>query len=433
MSTPRERFDAAPKTTAADAWRFTALLALLSAGIFTSCASPDADAAGQPAKTSATRPGAATAAAKSTSPTTPSTTASTSSAKSTSPAPTRPAPARPASTTPVNLNTTFASWGLVRQTQAPAGTALWRKPSVNASVELRRDKAFAVINGTRVWFGTPFTQVGRNWQVSRADFDNTLLPVLAPVSTLAAARPKPPPVRHVFLDPGHGGKDVGCENEALRLNEKTLVLDVARRVKHLLERRGLKVTLSRTTDTFVDLSKRAELAKRAGADVFVSIHFNAQGAGAAATGIETYTLAPQGQNSTNAPKGSTSAAALAAREPGHAHSAANIILGHQLQSALTAKTSAADRGVRRGRLAVLRLAPCPAVLVECGFLPNAVDGAKIKQAVHREKIAQGIAEGILRYKALVTPTPAPATAPLPATPAKPAAAPAKPAPPPRRR
>jgi N-acetylmuramoyl-L-alanine amidase len=316
-----------------------------------------------------------------------------------------PAPAQPvASATAgqrVNLNATLARWGLVRDPVAPAGTAIWRKTNIGVKVEFRGNKADAILNGTHVWLGSPVSEVGGIYRMSRADFDNTLLPVLAPVSALAAQPAKP--LRHVFLDPGHGGDDTGCDNKALGLQEKALTLDVARRVKFILERRGLKVTLSRTRDVFVALPDRPALAKKVGADIFVSIHFNSQGvSGNSVSGIETFVLAPQGQHSTNVGKGSISAATLNARDPGHANNVLNTILGYQVQAALAAKIKTGDRGLRRARmLAVLRRATCPAVLIECGFVTNPSEAGKIKLPAHREKIAQGIADGIFRYQKLV--------------------------------
>jgi N-acetylmuramoyl-L-alanine amidase len=296
----------------------------------------------------------------------------------------------------VNLNVTLAQWGLTRDLTAPVGTAIWRKAEIGVKVEFRRDKSDAVLNGSHVWLGSPVSEAGGIYRISRSDFDNTLLPILAPMSALANRAPKP--VRHVFLDPGHGGDDTGCENKALGLQEKALSLDVARRVKFILERRGLKVTLSRTKDVAVALAERPALAKKSGADIFVSIHFNSQGeTGTSVSGVETYVLAPLGQRSTN----DAGARGLNTAYVGHVNTVWNTVLGYQLHSALSAKLKTGDRGLRRSRLAVVHRASCPAVLVECGFLPNPVEGAKIKLPAYREKIAQGIADGIFRYQKLM--------------------------------
>ncbi|MDR2845248.1 MAG: N-acetylmuramoyl-L-alanine amidase, partial [Puniceicoccales bacterium] len=319
------------------------------------------------------------------------------------PAPVAAAPAPSAALSQrVSLNSTFAQWGFTRDPKAPAGTAIWRKPAINVKVEFRRDKAEVVLNGTHVWLGAPVSEIGNTYSISRADYDNTLLPVLAPVSALGKQAPKR--VRHVFLDPGHGGDDIGriSPGTAPLPNEKSLNLDVAFRVKYILERRGVKVTLSRTRDVKMELGDRPALAKKVGADIFVSIHFNSQGeTGNNVSGIETYVLAPQGQYSTNVAKGSITRTTLNSSDPGHANNVRNTILGYQLQAALASKIGSGDRGLRRGRLAVLRRATCPAVLIECGFLTNPAEAARIKLPAHREKIAQAIADGIFRYQKLM--------------------------------
>ncbi|MDR0535847.1 MAG: N-acetylmuramoyl-L-alanine amidase [Puniceicoccales bacterium] len=302
----------------------------------------------------------------------------------------------------VDLGATFARWGFTLLPQPTPETAAWKNQALGLKIEVRRDKSFILVNGTRIWLASPISAGGHRWQIARVDFDNALLPILAPVATL---RNSGIPIRrpaHVFLDPGHGGIDIGCENPRLRLREKELTLDVANRVKHLLERRGFRVTLSRARDVEVALAARPAAARRAGADLFVSIHFNSAGSpGSQVVGIETFTLPPRGQFSTHSTRNASDQATLHTPYPGHAFTHWNTILAYKIQNALAAAANAtgpANRGVKRARLAVLRPAMMPAVLVECGFVPSNLEGPKIATPAHREKLARGIAEGIIDYQ-----------------------------------
>ena len=150
--------------------------------------------------------------------------------------------------------------------------------------------------------------------------------------------------------------------------------------------------MTRERDEFLKLEERAALAAWVKADLMVSIHLNSA-ENRDARGIETFVLAGEGQ-------ASTYGGSRRAHAPGNKHNAGNSALGFQLQRALVEKTAAYDRGLRRARFIVLRNAPCPAALVECGFLSNPDEEALIMQGEYRDRIARGIANGILRYVTL---------------------------------
>jgi N-acetylmuramoyl-L-alanine amidase len=321
-----------------------------------------------------------------------------------------PVPLFPQAASNINLNATLQQWSFEREPSRSTNPARWK--SQWNRIEVERDKSFFTLNGSRVWLGAPVSENNGTYLLRRADLDNTLVPLLYPRSTPAAPVAR---VRHVLLDPGHGGKDTGGRNPRLGIDEKTVSFDVARRVKFILEKQGFQVTLTRTQDTFVELSDRVAMAKKIRADLFVCIHFNTAADASSANGIETYVLTPQGQHSTNdAASHSASAAQVRAREIGHQYGPWNTLLGYQVHTSLTRKLGADDRGLRRARFHVLRDAACPAVLVECGFLSNAAESARISTGAHREKIAQGIADGILRYRQITDQLTAPApTAPTP--------------------
>src|SRR5690606_15538234 len=128
----------------------------------------------------------------------------------------------------------------------------------------------------------------RQLHIPEIDYQNTLKPLFFPQQF----EPKRKLYR-IVIDPGHGGKDSGALNNSLKLKEKYLALDLANRVKSRLEKLGYKVSLTRTDDTFIGLSERAAIANRAGADLFLSLHFNAVDA-ASVDGIETFIMTPVG-------------------------------------------------------------------------------------------------------------------------------------------
>jgi N-acetylmuramoyl-L-alanine amidase len=173
---------------------------------------------------------------------------------------------------------------------------------------------------------------------------------------------------------------------------------LAYELKDQLTRAGFKVTLTRSGDTYVDLPVRPALARKASADLFLSLHFNAtDGARAEARGTEIYCLTPAGGSSTAA--GGTGSVARPAT--GNRHDAKNMLLAYQMQKALLRTLGTEDRGVRRGRLAVLRDATMPAVLIEAGFMSHPVEGKKILDAAYRREIAKAIVEGVRAYQRVV--------------------------------
>ena len=172
----------------------------------------------------------------------------------------------------------------------------------------------------------------------------------------------------VVIDPGHGGYDRGGMPGQI-IPEKPYTLDTARRLARILKGDGIKVVLTRTDDYYVSLPARTSTANAyAGYNsVFVSIHFNA-GRRLGAYGIETYY-----NNS-------------------RAYRLAALIHPRVIQA-----LGSIDRGIRHRGYFVLRRNRLPAVLVECGFLTNPVEAARILTPGGRENLAEAIAAGIERY------------------------------------
>jgi N-acetylmuramoyl-L-alanine amidase len=207
-------------------------------------------------------------------------------------------------------------------------------------------------------------------------------------------------IRTICLDPGHGGKDTG--NRVGWHYEKVYTLALAAELRDQLRKAGFNVILTRTKDAYVELPDRPALANQRGADLFVSLHFNATEAGRGeVAGPETYCITPVGASSTNARgEGSDHGPTPANREEDE-----SLLLAYQIQKSLVGNLDADDRGVRRARFAVLRDVRMPAVLIEGGYMTNPHEGKQIYTAAYRHQLARAIVKGILAYQKLTLPPP----------------------------
>ena len=255
------------------------------------------------------------------------------------------------------------------------------------TINLEGDSRRMTFNGIAVWLNGPVSRRWGSWHILQADVDRTLLPLFNPNGALAAED-----FRIVTLDPGHGGSDQGaCSRSGLV--EKKLTLDLAKKVRAILLRYRIDARLTRNADRQLELEDRTALANGWKSSVFVSLHFNSAG-NTDPSGIETHILPPAGYPSTaNNSLGVYDQVSYAANR----HDRANIILGYTLQKSLLRHAGGEDRGVRRSRFVVLKSSASPACLVECGFLSNRSEAGDIATAAHMDKLARGIAEGILSY------------------------------------
>lgn len=289
-----------------------------------------------------------------------------------------------------NLQTFGRRFGLTfRWTEAGKRARLesrWTK------ITLEKDDRAIRVNGLRVYLGDPIVEYHRQLFVSRLDDAKLLTPILAP------QRGDPTPrLKIIAIDPGHGGVDHGTTNRRLHLEEKSLTLDVARRVKSLLEADHYRVVMTRQSDRYVGLERRAELANRAGADLFVSIHFNAAPGsdGARVHGVETYTMTPRHQVSTQPEKDRDM---IDETYAGNRNDFWNALLGYQMHRELVDHLKTGDRGFKHRRLAVLRGIKCPGVLVEPGYLSNLAEAERLRTARFRQRVAEAVVAGIRAYR-----------------------------------
>src|SRR6266702_1023109 len=150
----------------------------------------------------------------------------------------------------------------------------------------------AMINGARSWLCFPLLEQDGKFLVSRTDVAKTIEPLVRPHRV-----PNVGKVQTVVLDPGHGGYDKG---QVSRYGcEKDFALDVARKVRPLLQSKGLRVIMTREGDYFVPLEVRAHIANAARNSIFISIHFIATNDDPNATGFEIFSFTPRGAPSTS--------------------------------------------------------------------------------------------------------------------------------------
>lgn len=172
--------------------------------------------------------------------------------------------------------------------------------------------------------------------------------------------------RTVVIDPGHGGKDRGGSYG--KVYEKHLALDTALRVDYLLRKKGYRTRLTRKSDVFIKLTTRSAIGNRYSNSIFVSIHYNYTYK-KHVKGLETFYYTSRSKP-----------------------------LATYIQSGMLRKYRATNRGVKYARYSVLRHAKNPAALVECGFVSNYSERSRCKSGSYRQKMAEGIVDGIVRYQ-----------------------------------
>ena len=258
-----------------------------------------------------------------------------------------------------------------------------------ARLEFELHQRDFLLNDIKVFMGHPVAKNGSGLYISSRDYNLTLRALLTP-----QVFPDVPKLYRIVIDPGHGGKDTGTRNQGLGLKEKTFVLDTSNRLAKILQKHGYFVILTRSSDRFVPLRERAEKANQFRADLFISVHFNAVKK-SHVSGVETYAMPLVDQPPTARGK-------LDSRDrteyPGNSNDPWNTLLGYYVQKSLVNELGTVDRGLKRERYEVLKYIQCPGILTEAGFLTNPSEARKIRSPAYRQKIAQGIADGILLYQ-----------------------------------
>lgn len=255
-----------------------------------------------------------------------------------------------------------------------------------------------LMNGVKFVFTHQVTTIGDKAYVSRMDLAKLIDPVLRPNFIDNAGD-----FRTVILDPGHGGKDPGAVNS---LGTEALYnLKVSGRAKSLLEARGFRVVMTRTTDRFLSLQERVELANAVRENaVFISVHFNS--GGREARGIETFTLSPTGVSH----YGRGLVASDLQSRAGNQHDSANIALATSVHGSALRRLQkhTFDRGIKRARFSVLSGVRHPAILLEGGFMSHPYEARLINDNDYQNAVAQSIVDAVIKYRFAVSKKPAPA-------------------------
>ena len=271
----------------------------------------------------------------------------------------------------------------------PDGRKL-KTENANGSLEFTLDSREIFINGARNWLCFPVIQKDGQFLVSRMDLSKTIEPQMRPHMLMGIRK-----LETVVLDPGHGGYDKGAVSKFGY--EKDYALDVARKLRPLLQAKGLKVILTREGDYFVPLEVRANIANKAKDAIFVSIHFNATDRDAAASGFEIYCLTPRGAPST---ADDSLALSFMNVQPGTGVDTHSIGVAACIYHSILGHTAEPDRGIKRARFAVLRLTQIPSVLIEGGFMTERGESRMIAKPEWRADFARAISIGIESYKTL---------------------------------
>lgn len=220
----------------------------------------------------------------------------------------------------------------------------------------------------------------------------------------------------VALDAGHGAHDFGAVYHGHI--EKNIALAVVLKVGKILEKNsGVDVIYTRKTDVFIDLIERANIANRADANIFVSIHCNAN-KNTAACGSETYVMG-MSKNASNLeaakkenevitmekdykqkyqgfdPKSPETFIGLVVQQEEFMEG--SIALAGNVQEFFM-KAGSKSRGVKQAPFMVLHKAYMPRVLIEMGFISNPEEGSRLDSEQGQQAIAEAIANAILKYK-----------------------------------
>lgn len=217
----------------------------------------------------------------------------------------------------------------------------------------------------------------------------------------------------VVLDPGHGGKDPGAIGRSFKTYEKNITLSMGRELKKILENKGFKVYMTRSTDIFIPLRKRVAIARSYHADLFISLHADSA-ANRKAQGLSVYTLSETASDK--------EAAALAERE-----NKADIIDGIDFSdnspeindvlislsqndsrnksskfagyvvSNMQKQVKLVSNAHKFAGFAVLKAPDIPSILIELGYLSNYNEEKFLRQPSYRRKLADSIAQAVVRY------------------------------------
>ena len=227
-------------------------------------------------------------------------------------------------------------------------------------------------------------------------------------------------IKTVVLDAGHGGKDTGAISKNGAIKEKDITLSVALKLGKMINSNypDVKVVYTRKRDEYIELSKRAEIANRNKADLFISIHVNSQ-KGTTATGTETFVMGTHKSSSNfeicklensvivleedyqskyegfdpNSPESYIIFSLLQ-----NTHLEQSLKFAALIQDNFKLGPIKVNRGVKQGGLLVLWKTTMPAVLTEIGFISNPAESNQLRRDAVQSQIAARIFNAFAKYK-----------------------------------
>lgn len=267
--------------------------------------------------------------------------------------------------------------------QTPGGFSI---RGTNSRIDFPKNGRAGSINGIKVTY--LFAPIVRNdvMYISEMDFNKVVDPSMRRVATGRHT------VKTIMIDPGHGGSDPGAPGPVA--NEKQINLEISKKLAEKLRLLGFRVILTRYSDTTLSLQNRAEMCEKHKPDLFISIHCNSS-TSKQVRGLEVFTMTPADAPSS----GDTKTVKTVA--PSNRFDSNSYLMAYEVQRMLVNYVKFEDRGVKHGRLYVLRNAVCPAILVECGFLSHPSEGRLLADKNMQDRIASSILSGIVRYAARV--------------------------------
>jgi N-acetylmuramoyl-L-alanine amidase len=224
------------------------------------------------------------------------------------------------------------------------------------------------------------------------------------------------PVKVVVIDPGHGGKDVGCQGH--NLQEKKVALELALKIGEQIKAKHpeIEIRYTRKGDEFIPLHQRVEMANNPEVDLFISLHCNAL-KDDSAHGFETYVMGlhttEENLEITKRENSVIQLEDLSSYENGldpysmEGHIMASMMQQNNLeksikladftQESISEFSDFRDRGVRQAGFVVLRKVVVPSILIEAGFITNREDADLLKSEKHQWQIASSITNGISKF------------------------------------
>jgi len=279
-------------------------------------------------------------------------------------------------------------------------------------VNLRAGDELVLVNDNIMHLNSPI-DIYQGTIVVPRQFKEQIFDILFPQANSAQRRPAKEKIKlsKIVVDAGHGGNDPGAIGKN-SLREKDVNLDIARRLSDLLRAEGVHTVLTRSSDRFIPLSTRVNIANKSGADLFISIHSNANRS-RSLSGFEVYYVAPSISDS----KRASMTAKIASLRLKNAVFASNsqdlqaiiwdmiytnsraesIDLAHSLCKAVVCSIDTKILGVKGARFQVLKGVRTPGILIEVGFVSNLNEEKLLRSGAYRQKLAEGILEGIRDY------------------------------------